>query len=102
LGGHALEQLARRTSVDEDVEFGLTEEVDESRCDDEAGGIDGRAGRRVLERANRRDAIADDANVAAKPWRAAAVDDAAIDEQDVETPRLLLGGDNRQDSGRQK
>ena len=57
---------------------------------------------RVLQRANRRNAIADDADVAAKPWRAGAVDDAAVDEQDVETPRLLRSGDNRQDSGRQK
>ena len=102
LGGHALEQLARRAAVDEDVELGLTEEIDESRRDDEVGCIDGRAGRRVLERANRRNAIADDADVAAKPWRAGAVDDAAVDEQDVETPRLLRSGDNRQDSGRQK
>src|SRR4249919_1174260 len=92
LGGHALEQLARRAAVDEDVELGLAEEIDESGRDDEAGCIDGRAGRRVLERANRRNPIADDADVAAKPRRTGAVDNAAVDEQDVETPRLLRSG----------
>ena len=59
-------------------------------------------GRRVRQRADRRNAIADDADVAAEPRRAGAVDDAAVDEQDVEAPRLLCSGDNRQDSGRQK
>ena len=100
--GHALEQLARRSPVHEDVEFGLAEEIDETRGDDEVGRIDGRGSRRGLQCPDRRNAIADHPDIAAKPGRTRTVDDAAVDQQDVEAPWLLCNGDNRQDSGRQK
>src|SRR5207247_4737457 len=75
---HTLQDLAGREAVYQHVELRLAQQIDEARCDDEVGGIDGRGGRRATERADGGDAVADEADVTAEPGRSRAVDDPPV------------------------
>jgi hypothetical protein len=71
--------------------------VDESRCNDKPGHIDGVARSRVIDCAQTdiRDPVATDADVLAHPWIAGAVQHAPVDEQHIER-RSLAGRRQRQ------
>ena len=84
LGGDALGDLAGGARVGQHVELRLAEHVDEARRDDEVGGIDAGLRLAAIEPADRGDAIAGDADVGAIPRRAAAIDHAAIGDQQIE------------------
>ena len=88
LGGHALGQFADRLLIDEQVELGLPQHVDEAGRDDQSGGIDGalrfHAG---TSAANKRNAVADDADVGISPRVSAAVDQASVANEHVELLR---------------
>ena len=88
LRGHALGQFADRLLVHQQIELRLPQHVDETRRDDESGGIDGALGRHARTgMANEGNAITDDANVGIGPWIAAAIDDASVADEHV----VLLG-----------
>ncbi len=61
-------------------------------------------GRRLAQRPDRRNAIADNPDVAAEPRRAGAVDDSTVRKENIKPARRLLrtGDNNDQDTGRQK
>ena len=87
LAGHfgrdALHDLARGAVVDQDVELGLAEQVDEARRDDEVRRVDRRRRRRARQVPDRRDPVADDADVTAEPRAAGAVHDPAVPDDHV-------------------
>jgi hypothetical protein len=99
LAGHfrrdALEHLARRPAVDQHVEFRLSEQIDEAGRDDQIRGINRCRGGGALQRSDRGDAVAGDADVAAVPGRAGAVDDPAMGDQHVESRSRGLRADRR-------
>jgi len=95
LRGHAHRHLRRCAAVDENVELGLAEHVDEARRDDQPGGVDPRRGRGGLQLTDGRDAIALDADVGVEPRRAAAIDDPATGDQQIEIGRLRPECDQR-------
>src|SRR5207247_5727636 len=80
------------------VELGLAEQIDEAGRHDEVRRVDAGAGRRAIQPANGRDAIANDADVAAEPRTAGAVDDAAVGDQDVE----MAAGRGLRTTGRER
>ena len=84
LGGDALGDLAGRPAVDEHVELGLAEQVDEAGRHHQAGGVDPRRGLGRRQVAERGDPVAGDADVGAEPRGAGAVDDLAVGDHDVE------------------
>ena len=83
LSGDALRDLARDAVVDEHVELGLPEQVDEARRDDQSAGVDPLLGLRILQIADRSDAIADDGDIGAEPGRAGPIDDPAAGDEHV-------------------
>ena len=92
LGGDALGDLAGGAAVHQHVELRLAEQVDEARRHHLSGGVDAGSGRGPREIANRGDAIADDADIAAEPRRSGAVHHAAVRDHEIEGPR---GGQGR-------
>src|SRR6266404_969527 len=76
-GGDALRELTEGAVVDEERKLGLTEHVDETGCDDAAGGVDLSFGVRGLQVGDGGDAIAANADVSGVPGIACAVDDVA-------------------------
>jgi len=90
LGRDALRYLAHRPAVAQEV--GAALDVDESGRDDEAADIEPLPGRKPAERprrANTRDAVAADGDVAEEPCGPRAVDDATVLEHEIER-RLRL------------
>jgi hypothetical protein len=79
-GGHPLEELARGAIVDQHVELGLPEQVDEARRDDLLARVDA-ARRRPFHIADRDDAIVTDGHAASIPRRTSTIDDSAVDNQ---------------------
>ena len=80
-----MQDLAGRTAVDQDVEFGLAKQIDETRRDDKIFSIDNELGRRARERTNCNDAVFKNRNVTAEPWSASAINDASVLYKDIET-----------------
>ncbi len=94
LGGHALRELRDGLLVDEQVHLRLTEHIDEAGRDDEAGGVDGALRRGALGRApDERDLVALNADVSVDPRVTAAIDDAAVADDDI----VLLGKGGRRE-----
>ena len=91
-GRDALRDLAGGAVVDKDVEFRLAQHVDEAGRHHEVASIDGRRRRPPGQLADRRDAIARDAEIAEIPRRAGAVDNAATGDEDVEGGTRRRGG----------
>jgi len=96
LGGDALKDLRRQMRIDQNREFRLAQHIDKARSNDETLRVNHAAALRIGERADLRDAPVGDADVAGIPWRASAVDNVAVANDEIK----LLGcvqarGDNR-------
>src|ERR1035438_7340070 len=75
-GGYALGNFAGGAIVDEHVEFGLSLNVDKTWRNNQTRGGDALSGGRVMQIADGCDAVAEDSDIANKPRRAGAIDDA--------------------------
>jgi len=91
-GGDSLADLGLRPAVDEDIERGLAEQVDEAWGDDPGGDLDAAPCRCIGEVAHGDDPLAPDAHVGAHPWRSGPVDDVAVLEDEVERFRSATAG----------
>ena len=87
LGRDPLGDFRGGSRVDQHVELGLTEQVDEAGRNDEAGRVDGARGARAAQGADRGDLAAANAHVGREPGRSRAVDDATPFDQEVERGR---------------
>jgi hypothetical protein len=76
--------------------------IDEARCDDQSGRIDGTADReaRGLRVADERDAVTCDADIGRARGTSGSVDDRAVADEDVHA-HLRLGGDGSDDRDEQ-
>jgi hypothetical protein len=82
---HPLVNLAGRAAVHQDVELGLSQEIDEPRRDHEVRGVHGHGRAGVGQRADRGNRIADDSDITPIPGRSGAVDDAPFRNQYVKS-----------------
>ena len=83
LGRDALRDLRGRALVDEHVVLGLAQQVDESRRDDQAPGVDRPLCRVAGQRADRDDSAIPDSHVRDEPGGARAVDHPAAHEEQI-------------------
>src|SRR5207244_11856917 len=84
LGGDPLTHLRFLPRIDQRVQLALAEQVDESGREREILELDPPPGLAPGEIAYRRDGIAADADIGAKPWSPGAVHHAAAGEEQVE------------------
>jgi hypothetical protein len=89
LGGHALADLAVGAAIDEQREVAVGVDVDEAGRDGVAARVDHARRGRAAQVAQRHHALAAHAHIGVKGRRAAAVDDAAAADQDVEHGREI-------------
>ena len=83
LGRDSLSHLAEQPVVDEDVDLRLPQHVDETRGDDQARDVERLVGLARAEKADGRDPVSPDGEVALVPWVAGPVHDPAILEDQV-------------------
>src|SRR5262249_44193106 len=84
VGGNPLADGRLVQRVHEQGQVAVNVGIDQPRTDGPVGGVDHRPGRGPGQPADRRDTVAADADVAAKPGVAGAVDDPAGGNQHVE------------------
>src|SRR5262245_34423293 len=92
LRGDALRDLARCPVVEKDGELGLTQQVDESRRDDQAGCDEPASRAAVLESPQVRDPVTTHTDIGAKRRRTGPIDDATTKEEHVAIGCCCAGG----------
>ena len=83
LGGDALVDLGRQMRIHQNRELRLAQHVDEARSDYHAACVESAAGSGGIQFTDGGDASPADRDIAGVPWRAGAVDDAAIADHQV-------------------